>query len=177
MKKMKRAHMLCLALMTLCAGFALTACGDDEEEEKLIIDPVEINVAGLYKGTTQTTMMVMGTEIKGIPPTEDQLITISKDEQGTLALTYHNWTDHQGTNYGDFHIVPLKGTAIEGGYLIEGECTDSLYKEDKPYFAELSVEGTVTGEEKVADLTVKVLLHVGLPMPHDFTLKYNGTAQ
>lgn len=173
---MKRLYMLCLTLITLCAGFSLTACGDDEEKEILTIDPVELNVAGLYKGTTQTTLVVMGTEMP-MPTTNDQPITISKDEQGQLALAYHNWTDHQGMNYGDFHILPLKGTAIEGGFLIEGECTDSLYKNGKPHFAELSVEGTVTGEEKVADLTLKVLLYVGMPMPLDFTLKYNGKAQ
>lgn len=173
---MNRLKMLPLVLMALCSSVAFVACSDDDDEPKLIIDPVMNTaewVAGEYVGTTLTDLDSRGM-VMHIDTTYDQPVTLGLNEQKQLVLTYHNWTDHMGMNYGDFRIVPLETTATEEGLVITGTCTDSLYKAGVGYPATLSVTGCVSGQPKVADLTINIDLVVSPMMTMKFTLRYEG---
>ena len=176
---MKRLNYLYLVLMALCTGFAFVACGDDDDEPKATIDPVVTPAewaCGNYVGTTFTDLDSRGMVMR-IDTTYDKTISLAMDSLGTLALTYPNWTDHTGMNYGDFRILPLEATATEEAVVIAGECTDSLYKAGVGYPATLSVAGTIGGEPKVADLTIRIDLAVSPKMTLKFTLDYEGTVE
>lgn len=176
---MKRLNYLYLVLMALCTGFAFVACGDDDDEPKATIDPVVTPaewVTGDYTGTTFTDLDSRGMVMR-IDTTYDKTLSLAMDSLGTLALTYPNWTDHTGMSYGDFRILPLEATATTDGVVIEGECTDSLYKMGVGYPATLRVEGIVAGEPKMADLTIRVDLAVSPKMTLKFTLTYEGTVE
>lgn len=176
---MKRLNYLYLVLMALCTGFAFVACGDDDDEPKTTIDPVMTPaewVTGDYTGTTFTDLDSRGM-VMHIDTTYNKLLHIGLEGDSTLVLTYPDWTDHTGMSYGDFRILPLETTATTDGVVIEGECTDSLYKAGVGYPATLRVEGTVAGEPKVADLTIRIDLAVSPKMTLKFTLDYEGTVE
>ena len=176
---MKKWNYLPLVLMALCTSLSFVACGDDEDEPTLIIDPVlgtDEWLADSYTGTTLTDLdsrgMVMRTDT-----TYNQPLTIGKDSLGRLVLTYHNWTDHTGMSYGDFRILPLECFNRGKDVVFGGTCTDSLYKAGVGYPATLSVTGCVSGEPKVADLTINIDLVVSPKMTLKFTLDYEGTVE
>lgn len=176
---MKRLKTLPLVLVALCAGFAFVACDNDDDEPKLTIDPVMGTAewaAGEYVGTTLTDLDSRGMVMR-IDTTYDQPLTLGLNEQKELVLTYHNWTDHTGMSYGDFRILPLETVATEEGVVVTGECTDSLYKAGVGYPATLKVAGTISGESKVADLTMNIDLVVSPKMTLKFTLEYEGAAE
>lgn len=176
---MNRLKMLPLVLVALCAGFAFVACSDDDDEPKLTIDPVMSTAewaAGEYVGTTLTDLDSRGMVMR-IDTTYDQPLTLGLNEQKQLVLTYHNWTDHTGMSYGDFRILPLETGGTTEGVVVTGTCTDSLYKAGVGYPATLKVNGTISGEPKVADLTMNIDLVVSPKMTLKFTLKYEGTAE
>ena len=175
---MKKLNYFYMVLTMLCSSLVFVSCSDDEDELKFIIDPVldaEEWVVADYIGTTMTDLDSRGM-IMRIDTTYNQSVILEKDSLGQLRLTYRNWTDHTGMSYGDFHIVPVNATITTEGVAISGECTDSLYKAGKGYPATLYVEGTVNGEQRVADLTLKVDLAVSPVMTLKFTLSYEGTA-
>ena len=176
---MNRLKMLPLVLIALCSSVAFVACGDEEEEINVPIDPVVTPAewaCGNYVGTTFTDLDSRGMVMR-IDTTYDKTISLAMDSLGTLALTYPNWTDHTGMNYGDFRILPLEATATEEAVVIAGKCTDSLYKAGVGYPATLSVAGTIGGEPKVADLTIRIDLAVSPKMTLKFTLDYEGTVE
>ena len=168
---MKKNYLFYLASIMISACMVFASCGDDEDEVTL-----DINPAGVYIGTTYTNLNSRGTDIS-IDTTYNQPITIRENHQGQLELVYHNWTDHQNINYGDFTIVPLTVTKKANGVALSGECTDSLYKGERGFLATLSAEGTIIGEEKAAALKLKIDLPVTPAMTLKFALTYNGIAQ
>lgn len=173
---MKKLNYLSLMLMALCMGFAFVACDDDDDAPKPTIDPVLSAaewVADSYTGTTFTDLDSRGMTMR-IDTTYNQPLIIEKDSLGQLVLTYPNWTDHMGMSYGDFSILPLEATRQDDKVVINGTCTDSLYKAGVGYPATLSVEGTISGEQKQADLTIKIDLVVSPKMTLKFALDYEG---
>lgn len=173
---MKRLKMFCWVLMALCGSVVFVACSGDEDEPKFTIDPVILPsewVADEYVGTTVTDLDSRGMVMR-IDTTYNQPLTLGMNEEKQLVLTYQNWTDHTGMSYGDFRILPMEAVATEEGVVISGECTDSLYKAGVGYPATLKVEGVVSGEPKVANLTIKVDLVVSPKMTLKFTLDYEG---
>ncbi len=176
---MNRLKMLPLVLMALCSSVAFVACGDEEEEINEPIDPVVTPAewaCGNYTGTTFTDLDSRGMVMR-IDTTYNKQLHIGMEDDSTLVLTYPNWTDHTGMSYGDFRILPLEATATEEAVVIAGECTDSLYKAGVGYPATLSVAGTIGGEPKVADLTIRIDLAVSPKMTLKFTLDYEGTVE
>lgn len=174
---MKKLNYLNLAMMVLCTGFSFTSCGE-EEEPTSTIDPVispQEWVTDEYTGTTFTDLDSRGM-VMHIDTTYNQPLIISKNEQGLLMLTYPNWTDHQGMSYGDFQILPLEAIATTDGVILQGICTDSLYKAGTGYPATLRATGVIKGEDthKQADLTLNIDLVVSPKMTLKFTLKYEG---
>lgn len=198
---MKKNYLLYLASIMVCVCAMFTSCGDDEDEPFEIDENKPFDKGNTdkpfdkentdggnkdcmdsaswkcsYTGNTYTLLNSRGMDIE-IGTTENQNVTIREQEGGRLEFVYHNWTDHQGMNYGDFTIVPLDFVETPNGVSISGECSDSLYKAGKPYFAELSVEGTIANADKKAALDIKVNLYVSPAMTLKFALTYNGVAQ
>ena len=175
---MKQLNYFYMVLMILCTNLAFVSCSDNESEPKFVIDPAlgaEGWVVADYIGTTMTDLDSRGM-IMRIDTTYNQSITLEKDSLGQLRMIYRDWTDHEGMSYGDFCIVPVNATITTEGVAISGECADSLYKSGVGYPAELRVEGTVNGEQKAAEFTLKVNLAVSPVMTLKFTLSYEGTA-
>lgn len=191
---MKKNYLFYLASIMICACMIFASCGDDEDEPfsfKDVTDKENTEVSkdstenapylpsmwkGCYIGNTHTILNSRGMDIE-LGTTENQIVTIREQEEGKLEFVYHNWTDHQGMNYGDFTIVPLNIVETPNGVSINGECSDSLYKAGSPYFAELYIEGNIANTDKKAALNIKVNLYVSPAMTLKFTLTYNGIAQ
>ena len=160
---MKKLNYLNLAMMVLCTGFSFTSCGE-EEEPTSTIDPVispQEWVTDEYTGTTFTDLDSRGM-VMHIDTTYNQPLIISKNEQGL--------------SYGDFQILPLEAIATTDGVILQGICTDSLYKAGTGYPATLRATGVIKGEDthKQADLTLNIDLVVSPKMTLKFTLKYEG---
>ncbi|MBR5804006.1 MAG: hypothetical protein IKY31_06705 [Bacteroidaceae bacterium] len=175
---MKRMNHFYLVLIALCTSLTFITCGNDENEPTFTIDPIlgpDGWVEATYLGTTLTDLESRNMSMR-IDTTYNQAITLEKDSLGQLTLTYHDWTDHTGMHYGDFHIVPVRAITTTEGVAISGECTDSLYKAGQGYPATLIVEGNINGEQREANLTLNIHLAVSPAMTLKFTLSYEGIA-